>query len=592
MRYQKMRRVILRRQGQALDLSKQAGRSIEKNLYSRISHLVAVRRFVSVWLLFWLLLGLATVWQLISLNHYFQTIQPVPGGIYNEGVLGTLTNVNPIYATGEVDSSLSQLIFAGLLGYNSNNQLVDDLASGYSVDSAGTLYTVTLRPNLKWQDGKPLTAADVVFTFDTIQNSNAQSPLFSSWQNISVSALNPLTVQFKLPNPLASFPYNLTVGIIPMHLLGNIDPANLRSAAFNTNNPVGAGPFSWHALEVSGNTPQNAVEQIALLPFSGYVLGKPKLSEFILHAYADQNQLLAAFRSGQLNGLAGLNNVPASIKALPSTEVHSLILTAGNYVFFKTQGSILSDSNIRNALVLGSNPEAIIKKLGYQTVPVTEPLLQGQLAFNPKYAQKTSQVVQAQALLNSDGWILAKNGYRYKAGQQLSFNLVTTDTPENRLIVNLLAKQWHKLGVNLIPLFEFPDTYSITLADHNYDSTLDGISIGNDPDVFVYWDKSQYDPRSTNLNLSEYDSNTASIALEEGRTRLNPALRIIKYQPFLAAWQKDAPALGLYQPRVLYITNGKVYGLGDAQINAQQDRFNNVYNWEILTTGVTDRRQT
>lgn len=592
MRNQKMRRVILRRRVQALDLSKQAGRSIEKNLYSRVGHLVAVRRFVSIWLLFWLLLGLASVWQIISLNHYFQTVQPVPGGIYNEGILGGLTNVNPIYATGEVDTSLSQLIFAGLLGYNSNNQLVDVLASGYSVDSAGTLYTVTLRPNLKWQDGQPLTAADVVFTIDMIQNSNAQSPLFSSWQDITVSAPSPLTVQFKLPNPLASFPYNLTVGIIPKHLLGNVDPANLRSASFNTNNPVGAGPFSWHALEVSGNTPQNAIEQIALLPFSNYVLGKPKLSEFIMHAYASQNQLLDAFSSGQLNGLAGLNSVPPAIKAMPSAQIHSLILTAGSYVFFKTQGSILSDSNIRKALVMGSDPQAVINKLGYQTYPVTEPLLQGQLAFNPKYAEATNQVAQAQALLNSDGWVLAKDGYRYKAGQQLSFNLVTTDTPENRLVVGILAKQWRTLGVNLMPIFESPDTYAITLADHNYDSTLDGISIGNDPDVFVYWDKSQYDPRSSNLNLSEYDSNTASIALEDARTRLDPALRVIKYEPFLAAWQKDAPALGLYQPREIYITNGNVYGLGSAQINAQQNRFNNVENWEILTAGVTDRRQT
>jgi peptide/nickel transport system substrate-binding protein len=575
----------------ALDISKQAGRSIERNLYNRVGHLTAVRRFVSVWLLFWLLLGVVTVWQIISLNHYFQTVQPIPGGIYNEGVLGTLTNVNPIYATGEVDTSLSQLIFAGLLGYNSNNRLVDDLASGYSVDSAGTLYTVTLRPNLKWQDGQPLTAADVVFTIDTIQNSNAQSPLFASWQGISVSAPNPLTIQFKLPNPLASFPYNLTVGIIPKHLLGGIDAVDLRAASFNTINPVGAGPFSWHAIEVSGNTPQNAVEQIALLPFNGYVLGKPKLNEFIMHAYANQNALLAAFASGQLNGLAGLNYVPSSLLTLPSTQVHSLILTAGSYVFFKTQNSILSDVNIRKALILGSNPRAIINKLGYPTIPVTEPLLEGQLAFNPKYQETTNEVAQANALLSTDGWVLAKNGYRFKDGQQLSFNLVTTDTPENRLVVGILTKQWRNLGVNLMPIFESPDTYSITIANHNYDSTLEGISIGNDPDVFVYWDDSQYDPRSSNLNLSEYDSTTASIALEEGRTRLNPALRVIKYESFLAAWQKDAPALGLYQPREIYITNGNVFGLGNGQINAQQNRFNNVSNWEILTTGVTDHRK-
>ncbi len=590
MRYQTIRRVFLRRRVRALKLSELATKSIEKNFFNRFEHLLAVRRFISVWVLFWTMLGLITVWQLVSLTHYFQTVQPVPGGIYNEGILGTLSNVNPIYATGEVDTSLSQLIFAGLMGYNSNNQLIGVLATGYSVDSRGTLYTVKLRPNLRWQDGQPLTAADVVFTFKTLQNPEAESPFYSSWQDIVVSSPSPLTIQFKLPNPLASFPYNLTVGIIPKHILGNLQPTDMRAATFNTYNPIGAGPFSWHAIEVSGNTPQNAAEQISLLPFKDYVLGEPKLTEFIVHAYADQNQLLAAFASGQLSGLAGLERVPKMITKIPSAQVHSLILTAGTYVFFKTQNSLLADASIRKALVAAANPSAIMNKLGYTTIPVNEPLLYGQLAFNPKYAQVTNDLLQAKALLNSDGWVVGKDGYAYKGSQQLSFSLVTTDTPENRLVVGLLVKQWRQIGANVVPSFEPAATFSTTLADHNYDATLDGISIGNDPDVFVYWDRSQYDPRSSGLNLSEYNSSSASSSLEEGRTRLDPALRTIKYQPFLAAWQKDAPALGLYQPREIYITNGPVFGLSNSEINAQQNRFNNVANWEILSTGVTNRR--
>ena len=589
-RYQMIRRVLLRRRIKAVKLTEQAGRSFEYNFFRRFDHLLGVRRFVSVWFLFWLLLSLMTVWQILSLNHYFQTIQPVPGGIYNEGILGTLTNVNPIYATSSVDTSLSQLIFGGLLTYNSQNQLVGDLASGYSVDSTGTVYTVQLKPNLTWQDGKPLTASDVVFTINSIQNPAAQSPLYSSWQGISVSAVSPLSVRFKLPNPLASFPYSLTLGIIPEHILGNLPVSDLRSATFNTNNPIGSGPFAWHGIEVSGNSPQNALEQIALLPFKHYVLGAPKLSEFIVHAYADQNQLIGAFTSGQLNAIAGLDNVPSSISRMPQAQIHSLLLTAGDYVFFKTQGSILADLAIRKALVSASNPRAIIEKLGYSTIPVNEPLLYGQLAYNPKYAQSTNNLVQAQSLLNADGWVVGKDGYRYKDNQQLSFNLTTTDTPENRLVVKVLEAQWRSLGVNVQPLFESADTFATTLIDHNYDATLDGISIGNDPDVFVYWDSSQYDPRSSNLNLSEYNNAAASASLEEGRTRLDPALRVIKYQPFLAAWQRDAPALGLFQPRFIYITNGTVFGLGNSEINAQQDRYNNVNNWEILTAGITDSR--
>ncbi len=590
MQRKNVRKVFYRRQKQAQNISRQAEENIDKLLLGRFSHLVAVRRFVSGWVVLWLLLALITVYQVENLSSYYQTVKAVPGGIYNEGVLGTMTNVNPIYATNLVDTSISRLIFAGLFTYNSQNQLVGCLASSYRVDNTGTLYTVKLKPHLTWQDGKPLTASDVVFTFDTIQNANAQSPYYSSWQGITVSSPNPTTIQFKLPNPLASFPYNLTMGIIPKHILATYAVSDLRSANFNTTKPIGAGPFSWEALQVNGNTPQNANERVALVPFNHYVLGKPKLNEFIINAYANKGQLINAFSSGQLVAVAGLNRVPSQLKNDHSLHVQSRILTAGDYVFFRTNDGALSDTTVRKALVLASNPNAIISKLGYQTFPVNEPLLVGQLGYNPKYAQVTGQLAQAQKLLAQDGWTKGKNGMMVKGNQQLSFNLVTTNTSENRLVARTLVSQWKLLGVDVTPVFESANTYTTTLQNHNYDMTLNGISIGIDPDVFVYWDKSQYDPRSSNLNFSDWNNNKASLALEAGRTRLNPALRIIKYQPFLAAWQSDAPALGLFQPRFLYITSQTIYGMGDHEINSPAGRFNDVQNWEISTAAVTDKK--
>ncbi len=590
MKLKKVRKVFNRRHKQALSLSQSAENNIDELLLGRFDHLTAVRRFVSSWMIFWILLAFITVFQLTNLSAYFQTDMPVPGGIFNEGILGTMTNVNPIYATNPVDVSLSRLIFAGLFTYNSQNKLVGCLAESYSIDKTGTVYTIKLKPGLKWQDGAPLTSSDVVYTYRTIQNPDAQSPLYSSWQGIDITAPNPQTILFKLPNPLASFPYDLTIGILPEHILGKLHPSDLRSSIFNTENPVGAGPFSWSQIQVSGDTPQTASERIALLPFTNYVLGKPKLNEFIVSAYANQSQLMSAFYSGQLNAVAGLDGVPKRVSQNKAYQVDSIILTAGDYVFFRTNDGVLSDVQVRRALVLAADPEAIIAQLGYSTYPVNEPLLIGQLAYQPKYAQITDQPAKAKQLLAADGWSLDKAGVLAKNGQELRFNLVTADTPENRLVVNMLKHQWQNIGVAIEPIFEPSNTYTTTLQDRNYDSTLNGISIGVDPDVFVYWDASQFDPRSSDLNFSDYNNVNASQALEAGRTRLNPALRVIKYQPFLADWQSDAPALGLFQPRFIYITRQTIYGLGDHTINSPSGRYDNVQNWEILTANVTDKR--
>jgi peptide/nickel transport system substrate-binding protein len=593
MQFRRVRRQLKRRltrsQRQVEDLGQHAERDMDRYLFRRFGRLFPVRRFVIGWLLLFVLLICGVFGQSLLLDGYYQTLKPVPGGMYSEGILGTFTNANPIYATSDADTTVSHLLFAGLFTYNSKNQLVGDLASRYTINSVGTTYTVYLKPHLTWQDGVPLTAQDVAFTYHLIQNPDAQSPLQGSWQNVSVSAPNPTTVVFKLQDVLASFPYSLTNGIVPQHLLQNIPFDELRSANFNTVDPVGAGPFAWQAIQVSGDNPTDAQVQIALRPFANYQGGKPKLQQFVVHTYADQDQLIGAFQSGQLNGLEGLSEVPKAISQMSSTQVHSLMLTAGTYVFFKTSSGVLADQLVRQALIEGANVPNIITNLGYLTRPVKEPLLEGQLGYSTAYVEPSYNPAAASQLLTQDGWIMGTNGIRYKAGQPLSFGLTATNSSEYTSVSQQLVSQWRRLGVSVQVQLQPADSFTVTLSSHDYDAVLYGISIGVDPDVFVYWDSSQADVRSDNrLNLSEFKNATADEALESGRTRLNPALRAIKYQPFLQVWQQDAPALGLYQPRVLYITNGLVAGLADNTVNTASDRLNNVQNWEVNVARVTN----
>ena len=187
-----------------------------------------------------------------------------------------------MYAVNNVDSSVSRLVFASLFKYDQKNNLVGDLAQSWKADKLGTKYTVRLRPGLVWQDSKRLTANDVVFTYKTIQNPDAKSPLASSWRNVKIEAPNPRTIIFRLPSALSAFPYAMTNGIVPQHLLGGIPKPQLRSVAFNTVAPVGAGPFRWKAIEVQGDTPETRIQRIALTASENYHSGKPNLSGFVV----------------------------------------------------------------------------------------------------------------------------------------------------------------------------------------------------------------------------------------------------------------------------------------------------------------------
>ncbi|HUC90104.1 MAG TPA: peptide ABC transporter substrate-binding protein [Patescibacteria group bacterium] len=579
----RFRRHLHLQRRQVGEFSAQAEQRIENDVFKRLERLGNVRRFVISWFLLLALLIGVVIAQTRSLGQYYQQLVPASGGTYTEGILGSFTNANPIYATDTVDASVSKLIFAGLLTYDQNNHLVGDLADKWSVNDEGTVYTVHLRPNLTWQDGQPLTAEDVVFTYQVIENADARSPLYNSWQGIRVVQVDKQTVSFTLPNRLASFPYSLTNGLVPKHLLVKVPMADMRTTAFNSNHPIGSGPFQWQAIELKGQASSASEERIALKPFVGYQAGKPKLSNFVVRAFSDKSQLISAFKKQQVNAIVGLTEIPPELQNDKSLQAYNFPLTAAVMTFFRNSQPVLSDPRVRFALVSAADVPDILSGLKYATVQVREPLLQGQLGYNPAIKQAGHNIAYANKLLDEQGWVMKSDGIRYKDGVPLAFQLSALDSGEYPSVANQLARQWRAVGADVKVVLS-PDqaTFQNILAYHNYDAVLYGISIGVDPDVYVYWDSTQADVRApVRLNLSEYTSKTADASLEAGRTRLDPALRAEKYKPFLQAWQADSPALGLYQPRFLYITHGPVYGLTEHPINSDVERFTNVQNWAV-----------
>lgn len=583
----RFRRSMRMQKRQVEALGQQAEQQLERNFFRRLERLADVRRFVATWLVLLVLLGGCVAAQMRGLNGFFQDNRPVAGGTYNEGILGAFTNANPLYATNPVDITVSRLLFAGLFTYDQDNNLVGDLATGYSVDARGTTYTVQLKPGLTWHDGKPLTASDVVFTYQTIQNPDAQSPLNASWQGIKITATNDRTITFVLPNILAAFPYSLTNGIVPEHILQDQQASSLRSLPFNTSQPVGAGPFKMAVLEVRGGNVENRQEYIGLEPFAGYNGGKPKLDRFVVRSFRDKDAMITSFKEQEINAMAGLTEMPEGLTT-ENSQVYNMPLTAAVMTFFKVSEGVLSDTQVRQALVRAADVPTVIDNLDYPTQPVRAPLLQNQVGYSPSYVQAPYNLAEAQSLLDKQGWVTGKQGVRIKDGKPLRFTLTVQEGTEYAKVALTLKQQWRLAGVDITVETLSNTDFQSALAGHNYEALLYGISIGKDPDVYVYWDSAHADVRSgsNRLNFSEYKSTTADAALQAGRTRIDANLRGVKYQPFLQAWQNDAPALALYQPRFLYITHNEVDGLAEHAINADAERLTNVHNWMIRRAGV------
>src|ERR1035437_1896706 len=129
----------------------------------------------------------------LVVDFYINNTKLVPAysGTYTEGIVGQPRFINPIYGeTNDVDRALIDLVYSGLMTYDKDGKLVNDLVKSYQVSDNGKVYTFQLKDNLYWQDGTKLAVDDVIYTIKTIQNSDYKSPLRASWLGVDAEKIS------------------------------------------------------------------------------------------------------------------------------------------------------------------------------------------------------------------------------------------------------------------------------------------------------------------------------------------------------------------------------------------------------------------
>ena len=171
-----------------------------------------------------------------AISFYLKSTVSVPayGGEYVEGFLGKPLYINPILAqTNEIDTALSSLIFSSLLKYDNNANIIKDLAEDYNISEDGKTYFFKIRQDVKWHDGTPLTAKDVLFTANLIKDASYKSSLRGNLQNTQVLLDGDYGIKFILEEPQSPFINVLTFGILPMHIFEEIPADNFLLNDFN-----------------------------------------------------------------------------------------------------------------------------------------------------------------------------------------------------------------------------------------------------------------------------------------------------------------------------------------------------------------------
>ena len=519
---------------------------------------------------------------LVHISDMYTTSVPLFGGTYREGIVGSPRFVNPVLANSSADNDLVSLVYSGLAQVNQDGNLEPSLASSWDISPNGTVYTVALKPGLVFQDGKPLTANDVVFTIQKIQDPNLNSPLQVAWNGVTVSATDDHTVIFTLQKPYADFLSQLTLGILPEHIWKTIPDNDWQTSKFNTE-PIGSGPYKLkHVSRSEIGIPQN----YTLIAFKKFILGKPWIKRFIVVCLANQTDAYNAFAGGSIDGLSLVNSEDVESVKNSHTLVTTEPLPRVFGVFFNPiKNSTFSDHQVITALNLALDKASIIQSVfkGYATA-LNGPLPESVDTNTDDYATKQAL---AEKILDSDGWkVNPATGIRQKKiGKQmtsLSFSLSTANTPELEESAQLISDEYAQIGVHVeVKIFEIGTLNENVIRGRDFEALLFGQAISHDTDIYAFWDSSQKaDP---GLNITSYTNKTVDKWLQQAIAEPDQTKRFALYQLVTAQLSKDAPVAFLYTPDFVYLMNSRVHHAVVPPISVSSDRFALVSTWYLHT---------
>ncbi len=561
----------------------------KKFIIERWEHVRMARRNVVLWLGLILLLIIGSLAQTLYYGSQNTVQAAVDGGTYAEGTIDKLTTISPLYATTSTEKAASQLVYPGLLSYDSANKLHAELAESWTHDDSGKIWTVKLKPDLVWSDGEKFTANDVVFTVNLMKDENINSTLASSWGSIETKAVDDRTITFSLSNPLMSFDTALTFGVVPKHVLDNKSALDIASIFNDSPQEVaGMGPFLLNSIEEIGD---QSIWHFS--PNKHYYAGQPKLDELSIRTYLDDTSLLNGLERGEVNAISDITIDMIHQLDQNKFKVIQLKTADGVYAIFNNDSSIVGSSAIRQALRLGLDRTAIRQQVTKDNASpsaptdLETPIATGVYDSIDQLKQPDYNLEQAKTDLTNAGWVLNDGDqYRTKDGNELAINIVTIAGTNYQNVADQIAQQWRKLGVNAtVKAVDASQAQQSYIVPRNYDVLIYQMHLGADPDMYAYWSSSQ--ATATGLNLANYNSRRAEIALSNARTNTNATTREARYVAFVNQWLQDAPAIALYQPSFFYAMDKNIQTLasGGALIDAS-NRFQNVNEWTVLTKGV------
>jgi peptide/nickel transport system substrate-binding protein len=486
---------------------------------------------------------------------------PAYGDTMVEASIGNVSSLIPNITSDQSSHEVGDLMYNGLVTLGRDLELAPELAKSWTFSKDCLTLDFKLHERVKWHDGAPFTADDVVFTWATLINPKTPSPYKSDFNDVErVDALDRHTVRVTYKKPYAKAVLSWAIPMLPRHLLERwVKEGKIKEAPQNWSAPVGTGPYRFKEMK-SG-------EKVVVVANPDYFKGKPHVSRIVYRIIPSQATIFLELKAKGVD-LASLTALQYTRQTqYPAFEkaYNKYRYAVGSYTYFgfNLKDKRFADRRVRLALAHAINKQelldGVVQGLGRRA---TGPFRPGGWADNPNVKGVPYDPTRATALLAEAGWKTRNaNGLLVKDGQPFTFELLTNQgNDERKKIAEIVQASLREIGVGVeIRILEWAALLKEHIKKRQFDAIVLGWGTGADPDQFVVWHSSQSGP--DDLNHISYANPEVDALLEAGRSSCVQADRARFYHRMHEVLAEDQPLVFLYWRDALPAVSSRLFGI-------------------------------
>lgn len=478
-----------------------------------------------------------------------EKLQGEKGGKMVIGTTDLPGTISPLQPNVLGSNEILDLLFMKLQRIDaSTGKMKPELASSWEFSEDLKAITYYLRKDIKWWDGEPVTAEDILYTYEKMIDPKTNYPFVSAFNLIKkVELIDKYTIKFTFSQVYANLITDSDIIPIPKHIYEKI------GEEFGKSKIIGNGPY-----RVKEWVPGTG---LVLTANDDYYRGRPPLDEIIVRYYNNVDTMITDFEQGNLDFV--LNLRPAEAKRLSGNQNINVVSKPGNsyiYLGWNLDNEFLKDKEIRRALTMAINRTQILNDifLGMGKISLG-PLPHSSWAFNENITTVEYNLEKAKNILMQKGFEdRNRNKILDKNGKDFTLTIIANvENPERIQILSYVTNYLTKLGIKVNGQKMDVNSFISALLNHKYDGFIMGWSVSDKIDPTIYWHSN---PKRGKFNFINYKNTVVDSLIEVGTLMLNRKKAKDIWGEFQRIVYDDQPYTFLIVPNEISATYKRVKG--------------------------------